>query len=62
VPDGPWYYNVKTGAVVQEGEAPSKDRLGPFATRAEAAKAFDTIRRGEARKSADDTAWNNGDN
>ncbi|MBA3278794.1 MAG: SPOR domain-containing protein [Geodermatophilaceae bacterium] len=62
MPDGPWYYNVKTGALVQEGEAPSKDRLGPFATRAEAAKAFDTIRKGEARKSADDTAWNNGDN
>ncbi|MBA3367446.1 MAG: SPOR domain-containing protein [Geodermatophilaceae bacterium] len=60
--DGAWYYNVKTGAVVQEGEAPSKDRLGPFATREEAAKALDTIRKREERKSAEDSDWNNGDN
>lgn len=60
--DGQWYYNVKTGAVVHEGEAPSKDRLGPYATREEASKALETIKKREERKSAEDAAWDNGEN
>lgn len=60
--DGGWYYNVRTNTVVREGEAPSKDRLGPFSSREEAANALETIRKREERKSAEDAAWNNGDN
>ncbi|CAN5352352.1 hypothetical protein BH24ACT9_BH24ACT9_11790 [soil metagenome] len=60
--DQNWYYDVKAGTVVQEGEAPAKNRLGPYATREEAANALETIRKREERKSAEDRAWENGEN
>lgn len=56
-----WYYDLKTGSVVPEGDAPSKNRLGPFRSREEAGKALETIRNREDRKSAEDRAWNEGD-
>lgn len=60
--DKGWYYDVKSGAVVQAGESPAKDRLGPYATREEASNALETIKKREESKSAEDAAWENGDN
>ncbi|WP_420175815.1 hypothetical protein [Luteococcus sp. OSA5] len=38
-----WYWSLKEHRVVGEGEAKAEDRLGPYPTREEAAKALDHV-------------------
>jgi hypothetical protein len=46
---GEWYYCVKHGKVEEGPECPAKNRLGPYATEAEAARAIETVhKRNEA--------------
>jgi len=41
-----WWYSLKYGTVEDDdGPTPGKDRLGPFATREEAARALETVER-----------------
>jgi len=41
-----WWYRLKSRTVEDDdGPTPGKDRLGPFATREEAARALETARR-----------------
>ncbi|MFD8479731.1 hypothetical protein [Kitasatospora sp. NPDC059673] len=39
---GEWFYCIKHGKVEEGPECPAKDRLGPYATREEAARALET--------------------
>lgn len=39
-----WYWSMKEHRVVGEGEAKAEDRLGPYATKEEAAKALDHVK------------------
>ncbi|MFD7512291.1 hypothetical protein ACFV5N_23550 [Streptomyces sp. NPDC059853] len=41
---GEWYYCLKHQKVEEGPECPAKDRLGPYATREEAARAIETAR------------------
>jgi hypothetical protein len=47
---GEWYYCLKHSKVEEGPECPAKDRLGPYATREEAARAIEIARDRE-------TAW-----
>jgi hypothetical protein len=40
-----WYFCLKHHAVEPEDGCPAKDRLGPYPTREEAARALQTVRR-----------------
>ena len=41
-----WWYSLKTHSVEDDdGPTPGKDRLGPYATREEAERALETVRR-----------------
>jgi hypothetical protein len=41
-----WWFSLKTRSVEDDdGPTPGKDRLGPFATREEAARALETVER-----------------
>jgi hypothetical protein len=41
-----WWYSLKTNSVEDDdGPTPGKDRLGPFATKEEAANALETVQR-----------------
>jgi hypothetical protein len=41
-----WWYSLKTNTVEDDdGPTAGKDRLGPFATREEAARALETVQR-----------------
>ncbi|MCX7522414.1 SPOR domain-containing protein [Microbacterium sp. STN6] len=51
-----YWYNQKTGEVEQGFQSPSIDRVGPFATRDEAAHALDTLRENSRRWAEDDAA------
>ncbi len=51
-----FWYNMHTGAVEQGFESPSADRVGPFATREEAAHALEKLRANSAKWAADDAA------
>lgn len=53
---GPWFYSLKTHSVVTaETGGRAADRLGPFATRAEAQDALERVaQRNEAWDSQDD--------
>jgi hypothetical protein len=53
--DGQWWYNTKTGQVERESDAPWTDRIGPYATREEAAGAMDRVRE-NSRRWADEEA------
>jgi hypothetical protein len=54
---GEWFYCIKHGKVEEGPECPAKDRLGPYASREEAAHALETAaeRNQEWR---DDPRWN----
>ncbi|MEV4555776.1 hypothetical protein AB0K51_02120 [Kitasatospora sp. NPDC049285] len=54
---GEWFYCIKHGKVEEGPECPAKDRLGPYATREEAAHALETAaeRNQEWRE---DPRWN----
>ncbi|WP_405057569.1 hypothetical protein OG474_33230 [Kribbella sp. NBC_01505] len=49
-----WYYNTKTGEVEPYQGAKSGDRLGPYSSREEAARALEIVQaRNEAWKNQD---------
>ncbi|MFJ5882395.1 hypothetical protein [Kitasatospora cineracea] len=54
---GEWFYCIKHGKVEEGPECPAKDRLGPYASREEAAHALETAaeRNQEWRE---DPRWN----
>lgn len=54
--DTQFWYNSRTGAVEQGLVSPAPDRIGPFATREEAAHAMDIVRERAARWAAEDAA------
>ncbi|MBT2504112.1 SPOR domain-containing protein [Curtobacterium sp. ISL-83] len=49
-----WWFNEKTHAVEQGPQSPQRDRIGPFATREDAANALDRIRENNERADAED--------
>ncbi|GAB3818630.1 hypothetical protein [Kribbella italica] len=52
-----WYYNTKTGEVEPYQGAKSADRLGPYSSREEAARAYEIAK--ERNESWDnDPKWN----
>jgi hypothetical protein len=52
-----WYYCIEHGTVEPFGGCPAKDRLGPYATKEEAAKALQMAQ--DRNEEWDhDTAWN----
>jgi hypothetical protein len=58
---GTFYFNTRTGQVEDlEDKSPSRDLLGPYATRAEAERALSTAHERTERWDAEDRAWNEG--
>jgi hypothetical protein len=53
-----FWYNMHTGEVEQGFQSPSINRVGPFATREEAAHALDTLRANSAKWAAEDAEEN----
>lgn len=54
---GEWYYCIKHAKVEEGPECPARDRLGPYATRREAANALETAKtRNQAWEN--DPNWN----
>ncbi|MCU1441875.1 MAG: methionine aminopeptidase [Cryobacterium sp.] len=53
-----FWYNMRTGGVEQGFVSPSIDRVGPFATRDEAAHALDKLRENSAKWAEEDAAEN----
>ncbi|WP_326599373.1 hypothetical protein [Streptomyces sp. NBC_01803] len=58
--EGEWYYCLKHQKVEEGRECPAQDRFGPYATRAEAEHAMDTVRERNAEW-RDDPRWNDKD-
>lgn len=55
-----FFYNTRTGTVEElERKGQSKDLLGPYATREEAAKALDTARGRTEQWDREDAEWEN---
>jgi hypothetical protein len=57
---GPWYFCLKHNTVEDRDGCPLRDRLGPYATREEAARAVESVHEREARLEAEDRAWEEG--
>jgi hypothetical protein len=53
-----FWYNMRTGAVEQGMVSPGVDRVGPFATRDDAAHALEKLRANSAKWAEDDAADN----
>lgn len=51
-----YWYNMKTGEVEYGFESPSADRVGPFPTRDEAARALEILRANSAKWAEEDRA------
>ena len=51
-----FWYNLTTGAVEQGFQSPSVDRVGPFDTAEEAARALEILRANSAKWSEEDAA------
>jgi len=56
---GEWFYCIKHQKVEEGPECPAKDRLGPYATPEEAARALDTAAE-RNREWQNDPRWNDG--
>lgn len=41
---GEWFFNVETGTVEEGPQSPGKNRMGPYASRAEAEQALERAR------------------
>lgn len=55
-----WYYCIEHGTVEPFGGCPAKDRLGPYVTKQEAARALQIVK--ERNEEWDtDPAWNDDD-
>jgi hypothetical protein len=53
-----YWFNTRTGQVEEtEDRSPSRDVLGPYASRAEAEQALETARQRTERWDAEDAAW-----
>lgn len=57
--DGQYWLRVSDGQVVRANEARAADRLGPYASEAEARAGLAALHERERRKNAEDEAWNN---
>jgi hypothetical protein len=55
-PSTQYWYNMKTGQVEKGYESSVVDRVGPFATHAEAEHALETLRANSAKWAEDDAA------
>ncbi|GAA3585430.1 hypothetical protein GCM10022198_05920 [Klugiella xanthotipulae] len=55
-PDHQFWYNVRTGQVEQGPQSLAMDRIGPFSTEEEAARALDILRARSEKWAAEDTA------
>lgn len=55
-PEHAYWYNIATGAIEQGLLSPAVDRVGPFATRHEAAHALDVLRANSEAWAAEDAA------
>jgi hypothetical protein len=53
-PSKAYWYNMKTGEVEHGYESPVIDRVGPFATREEAAHALEKLRANSAKWAEED--------
>jgi len=63
-PEKQFWYNAKTGQVEQGLESPAVDRIGPFDTAEEAARANEILAgraRAWAEEDAREDAWGDGD-
>ena len=61
---GEYYLNTRTGEVEKGKRSGWRDRMGPYRSAEEAARAFEIARERNARFDADDKKWNkewNGD-
>jgi hypothetical protein len=56
-----WWWCLKHQRVEPDLGCASTDRLGPFATPEEAARALQTVHERNARYDAEDEAWENGE-
>jgi hypothetical protein len=57
---GPWYFCLKHNTVEDRDGCADRDRLGPYPTRDEAARAVESVREREERLQAEDRAWEEG--
>jgi hypothetical protein len=58
---GTYYFNTRTGLVEDlEDKSPSRDLLGPYATREEAERALATAHERTEKWDEEDRAWNEG--
>jgi hypothetical protein len=58
---GTYYFNTRTGLVEDlEDKSPSRDLLGPYATREEAERALATARARTEKWDEEDRAWDEG--
>ena len=55
-----YYFNTKTGEVEEGKHSSWMDRMGPYATREEAAHAYELAARRTAASDAADTQWESG--
>ncbi|TDE90054.1 SPOR domain-containing protein [Occultella glacieicola] len=60
-PEKTFYYNLETGAVEEGLVSDWNSRMGPYATREEAAKALETARLRNAKWEDEDRAWRDSD-
>jgi hypothetical protein len=56
---GEWFYCIKHAKVEEGPECPAKDRLGPYASREEAARALETAEE-RNREWRTDPRWSDG--
>ncbi|MEU3193107.1 hypothetical protein ABZ686_21265 [Streptomyces sp. NPDC006992] len=56
---GEWFFNVETGTVEEGPQSPGKSRMGPYASREEAAHALETARE-RTSEWENDPRWHDG--
>lgn len=59
--EGPWFFCLKHHTVEDRDGCAERHRLGPFATRAEATDALQTVAERNERADAEDRAWDRGE-
>jgi hypothetical protein len=61
MPQGPFFFNLRTGRVEGPEGARADERLGPYATREEAERALQSARERTERWDEEDRRWDEGD-